>query len=95
MSADAQKTPDTVAQANAVTDERRQFVGDRVSSRLSQKFIIVSPKKIHYVDIAPRQIVGISAALDPVSLTMTMPTARRWVATCNVKLCLCSSPMSR
>ncbi len=64
MSADAED-PYTVAQANAVTDERRQFVGDRVSSRLSQKFIIVSPKKIHYVDIAPRQIVGISAALIP------------------------------
>ncbi len=64
MSADAED-PFTVAQANAVIDERRQFVGDRVSSRVSQKFIIVSPKKIHYVDIAPRQIVGISAALIP------------------------------
>ncbi len=54
-----------VAQANARTDERGQLVSDRVSSRYSQKFLNVPVRRIDYMDVAPRQIVGISAALIP------------------------------
>ncbi len=54
-----------IAQANAVLDERDQFVSNRVSARHEQGFRSVAPGRIDYMDIAPRQIVGISAALIP------------------------------
>ncbi|HLU11473.1 MAG TPA: DNA-directed RNA polymerase subunit beta, partial [Oceanobacillus sp.] len=54
-----------IAQANARLDERRQFVNERVSARHNQKFLSVPSRRIDYMDVAPRQIVGISAALIP------------------------------
>ena len=54
-----------IAQANAVLDEQEQFVSNRVSGRFEQGFLSVPPQRIDYMDIAPRQIVGISAALIP------------------------------
>ena len=54
-----------VAQANAPLDERRQFANDRVSARHNQKFLVVPARRIDLMDVAPRQIVGISAALIP------------------------------
>jgi DNA-directed RNA polymerase subunit beta len=54
-----------VAQANAALKWNNEFVRPRVSSRSHSKFIFAAPKDIHYMDIAPRQVVGISAALIP------------------------------
>jgi len=54
-----------IAQANARLDERGQFLDERVSSRYHQKFLDTLPARIDYMDVAPRQIVGISAALIP------------------------------
>ena len=54
-----------IAQANALLDENNQFVSNRVSARHNQGFLTVPPQRIDYMDIAPRQIVGISAALIP------------------------------
>ncbi|MCC7207242.1 MAG: DNA-directed RNA polymerase subunit beta, partial [Anaerolineae bacterium] len=54
-----------IAQANAKLDEMNQFVDERVSSRFHQKFLDTHPDRIDYMDVAPRQIVGISAALIP------------------------------
>ncbi|HRE48785.1 MAG TPA: DNA-directed RNA polymerase subunit beta [Aggregatilineales bacterium] len=54
-----------IAQANATLDEHSQFTGDRISSRFHQKFLDTTPNRIDYMDVAPRQIVGISAALIP------------------------------
>jgi DNA-directed RNA polymerase subunit beta len=54
-----------IAQANAALDDRRQFVNDRVSVRYNQKFMVMSSRRVDYMDVAPRQIVGISAALIP------------------------------
>ncbi len=54
-----------IAQANAVLDDLGQFVNDRVSVRYNQKFMVMSSRRIDYMDVAPRQIVGISAALIP------------------------------
>ena len=54
-----------IAQANAKLGDRREFVSDRVSSRHNQKFLVSPARRIDYIDIAPRQIVGISAALIP------------------------------
>ena len=55
----------TIAQANAEIDDRGQFVGRRVSSRRNQEFQISPVLRIDYMDVAPRQIVGVSAALIP------------------------------
>jgi DNA-directed RNA polymerase subunit beta len=54
-----------IAQANSPLDELGQFINDRVSARYSQKFMVMTSKRVDYMDIAPRQIVGISAALIP------------------------------
>jgi DNA-directed RNA polymerase subunit beta len=54
-----------IAQGNARLDERKQFVSDRVSVRHAQKFLNTPARRIDYMDVAPRQIVGISAALIP------------------------------
>jgi DNA-directed RNA polymerase subunit beta len=55
----------TIAQANAELDDLRQFVQPRVSARYNQRFLTVNSDRIDYMDVAPRQIVGISAALIP------------------------------
>ncbi len=54
-----------IAQANARLDENGQFISNRVSARHDQGFLTAPPQRIDYMDIAPRQIVGISAALIP------------------------------
>ncbi len=55
----------TIAQANALLDENHRFVSDRVSARLHQRFLVAPISRVDYMDVAPRQIVGISAALIP------------------------------
>ncbi len=64
MSADEEDAY-TIAQANAKLDDRGQFVDARVSSRRNQQFRFTSVQRIDYMDVAPRQIVGVSAALIP------------------------------
>lgn len=54
-----------IAQANAPLDDKMQFVNPRVSARHSQRFAIMPSQRVDYMDVAPRQIVGISAALIP------------------------------
>ncbi len=55
----------TLAQANAKLDEKGEFVEPRISVRRHQKFMFAAPEQVDYMDIAPKQIVGISAALIP------------------------------
>ncbi|MCP4415592.1 MAG: DNA-directed RNA polymerase subunit beta [Chloroflexi bacterium] len=55
----------SIAQASAHIDDRAQFMDRRVSSRRNQQFRFTSVQRIDYIDVAPRQIVGISAALIP------------------------------
>jgi len=54
-----------IAQANAPLNENNEFIRQRISSRYLSTFIFSSPTDIDYMDIAPHQIVGISAALIP------------------------------
>ncbi len=54
-----------IAQANAKLGPRREFITERVAARHNQKFLQAPSRRIDYIDIAPRQIVGISAALIP------------------------------
>ncbi|MFN2105964.1 MAG: DNA-directed RNA polymerase subunit beta, partial [Candidatus Promineifilaceae bacterium] len=55
----------TIAQANAKLDDRGQFDEQRVSSRRNQEFRFTSIQRVDYMDVAPRQIVGVSASLIP------------------------------
>jgi DNA-directed RNA polymerase subunit beta len=55
----------TIAQANARLDDKGQFVNRRVSVRRSQKFFFEVAEKVDYIDVSPKQIVGISASLIP------------------------------
>ncbi len=54
-----------ISQANAVLGKRSEFVEDRISARHQQRFLLTVPDRVDYIDIAPRQVVGISAALIP------------------------------
>jgi DNA-directed RNA polymerase subunit beta len=54
-----------IAQANAPLNERMEFVRGRASCRHHGEFFFASPENIDYMDVAPRQIVGVSAALIP------------------------------
>lgn len=55
----------SIAQANAKIDDLGQYIEPRVSSRRNQQFRFTSVQRIDYMDVAPRQIVGVSAALIP------------------------------
>ncbi len=55
----------TIAQANARLDDKGQFVSTRVSVRRSQRFFFEAAEKVDYIDVSPKQIVGISTALIP------------------------------
>ncbi len=54
-----------VAQANAKVDERGNLVDDRVTARAGGDFVSVEPQIIDYMDISPKQLVSVAAALIP------------------------------
>ncbi|HET7090844.1 MAG TPA: DNA-directed RNA polymerase subunit beta [Anaerolineae bacterium] len=54
-----------IAQANALMNEHGEFVSPRISVRHYQGFATEPPERVDFMDVAPRQIVGISAALIP------------------------------
>ncbi len=54
-----------VAQANAPFDTKGKFVNDRVKSREHGDFPVLTPEEVEYMDVAPNQIVGVSASLIP------------------------------
>jgi DNA-directed RNA polymerase subunit beta len=55
----------TIAQANAELDEEGHFVRPRVSARRAEEFPMAAPENIDFIDVAPCQIVGVSASLIP------------------------------
>ncbi|WP_295118654.1 DNA-directed RNA polymerase subunit beta [uncultured Chitinophaga sp.] len=54
-----------IAQANAPLDEKGAFTGDKVKSRETGDFPILDPGEVEFMDVAPNQIVGLSASLIP------------------------------
>jgi DNA-directed RNA polymerase subunit beta len=64
LSADAEDKF-VIAQANAPLTVYREFERGRVSCRYHSGFIFSNPDSINYMDVAPHQVVGISAALIP------------------------------
>ncbi|RME91403.1 MAG: DNA-directed RNA polymerase subunit beta [Anaerolineae bacterium] len=64
LSADAEDKY-VIAQANAPLNEHAEFIRPRVSSRHHSGFLFAAPENIDFMDVAPHQIVGISASLIP------------------------------
>jgi len=64
LSADAEDKY-VIAQANAPLTEHNEYVRDRVSSRYHSGFVFSTSESIQFMDVAPHQVVGISAALIP------------------------------
>jgi DNA-directed RNA polymerase subunit beta len=54
-----------IAQANSPINEHYEFVRETISARHHSDFLFVDPHQVSYIDVAPNQIVGISAALIP------------------------------
>jgi len=54
-----------IAQSNAPIDEKGRFVNKKVKARHHGDFPILAPEEIEYMDVAPNQIVGVSASLIP------------------------------
>ena len=55
----------TVAQANAEIDARGKFVSELVQCRKGGEYILARPETIDFVDVSPKQIVSVAAALIP------------------------------
>ena len=55
----------TIAQANAVLDDRGRFTEEKVKARYQSDYPVTEPEKIQYMDVAPNQIVSAAAALIP------------------------------
>ena len=54
-----------IAQANIIMDEKGNFVEDRIKSRQTGDFPILDKNEVEYMDVAPNQIVGLSASMIP------------------------------
>jgi DNA-directed RNA polymerase subunit beta len=54
-----------VAQANSPIDGRGHFTTDRVVCRARGEFVDVEPARVDYMDVSPKQLVSIAAALIP------------------------------
>ncbi|MGN6542132.1 MAG: DNA-directed RNA polymerase subunit beta [Ginsengibacter sp.] len=54
-----------IAQANAPLDENSNFIYEKVKSRETGDFPILDKGEVEYMDVAPNQIVGLSASLIP------------------------------
>ena len=55
----------TIAQANANTDARGKLTDDLVTCRFKNEFMTSTPDKVDYIDVSPKQIVSVAAALIP------------------------------
>jgi DNA-directed RNA polymerase subunit beta len=64
LSADAEDKF-VIAQANAILDDFQEFADERISCRYHSGFTFSDSRAIDFMDVAPHQVVGISAALIP------------------------------
>ncbi|MFN7571419.1 MAG: DNA-directed RNA polymerase subunit beta [Betaproteobacteria bacterium] len=54
-----------IAQANAPLDKQGRFTDELVSCRENGEFVLMSPDRVQYMDVAPSQIVSVAASLIP------------------------------
>ncbi len=55
----------TIAQANAKIDSRGRIVDELVSCRKGGNFVMTTPEMVDYIDVSPKQLVSVAAALIP------------------------------
>jgi DNA-directed RNA polymerase subunit beta len=54
-----------IAQANATLDESGRFLNPRVNARHGSEVLVVPTGQVDYMDVSPKQVVSIAAALIP------------------------------
>jgi DNA-directed RNA polymerase subunit beta len=54
-----------VAQANAVIDAKGKFTEDLIVCRHSGDVLVVGPERVDFMDVSPKQLVSVAAALIP------------------------------
>ncbi len=55
----------TVAQANAELDKNGRLVEDLISCRRGGEYLVARPQDIDFIDVSPKQLVSVAAALIP------------------------------
>jgi DNA-directed RNA polymerase subunit beta len=55
----------TVAQANAELDKNGRLVEDLISCRRGGEYLVARPEDIDFIDVSPKQLVSVAAALIP------------------------------
>jgi len=54
-----------IAQANSKLDDKGKLTDELISCRKNGDFVLVNPENIEYIDVAPKQLVSVAAALIP------------------------------
>jgi DNA-directed RNA polymerase subunit beta len=54
-----------IAQANVALDPRGRFVDEIISCRKGGDFVLLGPDRIEFMDVSPKQLVSVAAALIP------------------------------
>jgi DNA-directed RNA polymerase subunit beta len=54
-----------IAQANALLDEKNQFIEKKVEARLGDGYLLETPDKMELMDVSPKQVVSVATALTP------------------------------
>ena len=54
-----------IAQANTLIDDKGRIINERISARASGDFVTVPRERVDYMDISPKQLVSVAAALIP------------------------------
>jgi len=55
----------TIAQANATVDSRHRLTDELVSCRKGGNFVMTTPDQVNFIDVSPKQLVSVAAALVP------------------------------
>jgi len=54
-----------IAQANVRVDEAGQMVDEKVIARSAGEFVLIDRDKVDFIDVSPKQVVSVAAALVP------------------------------
>ena len=75
-----------LAPADAATDDHGKLKGPTLTARYQTDFVTVAVDQIQYMDISPKQMVGVSAGLIPF-LEHDDANRALWVRTCSARPC--------
>ncbi len=54
-----------IAQANAKVDEKDNLLDEKIIARSGGEFVLIDRNEIDYIDVSPKQVVSVAAALIP------------------------------